>query len=373
MLYRIPLSYNPIDVDALTKVLKSYEGVHHNQIITDFENELATLTGMPHVVATNSGTAAIHLALLALGIGPGDVVIAPTFTYVATINPILYVGATPVLVDCERETWNMDPALLEQAIDAQKKKGTLPKAIIIVHTYGMPAQMQEILEIAYREGIDIIEDAAESLGATYHNRLTGTFGRIGVYSFNNNKAITTYGGGALITKEPQLAEKARFYASQAREDRPYYEHRSIGFNYLMSSLNAAMGLSQLPLLSNKNSARQAVFSRYREALKDKCSFQVDTEIRISNRWLSAFVFEDSKDKDLIANNLKNNSIETRPLWKPMHLQLLFQSSLSFLNGNSEEYFNRGLCLPSNNGIDEQTEVIRLIEMYWTQGYKIMNK
>lgn len=361
MPYRIPLSYNPIDVDALTKVLRSYEGVQHNQIITDFENELATLTAS-HVVATNSGTAAIHLALLSLGIGPGDVVIAPTFTYVATINPILYVGATPVLVDCERETWNMDPALLEQAIDAQKKKGTLPKVIIIVHTYGMPAQMPEILKIADREGIDLIEDAAESLGATYQTRLTGTFGRIGVYSFNNNKAITTYGGGALITKEPQLAEKARFYASQAREDRPYYEHCSIGFNYLMSSLNAAMGLSQLPLLSNKNSARQAVFSRYRDALKDKCSFQPDSQISTSNRWLSAFLFKDSKYKDLIANNLKNNSIETRPLWKPMHRQPVFEKFERFTADRAEGYFKSGLCLPSAFQGNEQAEVLELLKI-----------
>jgi pyridoxal phosphate-dependent aminotransferase EpsN len=361
MKYRIPLSYNPIDVDALTKVLRSHEGVNHNQIITDFENELGALTSS-QVVAVNSGTAAIHLALLSLGIGPGDVVIAPTFTYVATINPILYVGATPVLVDCERETWNMDPALLEQAIDAQKKKGTLPKAIIIVHTYGMPAQMSEIMKIADREGIDIIEDAAESLGATYQTRLTGTFGRIGVYSFNNNKAITTYGGGALITKEPRLAEKARFYASQAREDRPYYEHSTIGFNYLMSSLNAAMGLSQLPLLSNKNSARQAVFSRYKDALRDKCSFQPDSEISISNRWLSAFVFKDSKYKDLIANNLKDHSIETRPLWKPMHSQPVFEKFERFVTNISDDFFGRGLCLPSSFRGDEQAEVIDLLKI-----------
>jgi pyridoxal phosphate-dependent aminotransferase EpsN len=362
MPYRIPLSYNPIDVDALTKVLRSYEGVQHNQIITDFENELATLTAS-HVVATNSGTAAIHLALLSLGIGPGDIVIAPTFTYVATINPILYVGATPVLVDCERETWNMDPALLEQAIDAQKKKGTLPKAIIIVHTYGMPAQMQEIMKIADREGIDIIEDAAESLGATYQTRLTGTFGRIGIYSFNNNKAITTYGGGALITKDSQLAEKARFFASQAREDRQYYEHRSVGFNYLMSSLNAAMGLSQLPHLFQRNEDRRKVFERYRDAMGDKCSYQSDTKLRQSNRWLSAFVFADSKYKNLIANNLKDYSIETRPLWKPMHSQPIFEKLESLTTSKAEDFFIKGLCLPSSfRNSDEQTRVLELLNV-----------
>jgi pyridoxal phosphate-dependent aminotransferase EpsN len=361
MKYRIPLSYNPIDVDALTKVLRSHEGVNHNQIITDFENELGALTSS-QVVAVNSGTAAIHLALLSLGIGPGDVVIAPTFTYVATINPILYVGATPVLVDCERETWNMDPALLEQAIDAQKKKGTLPKAIIIVHTYGMPAQMSEIMKIADREGIDIIEDAAESLGATYQTRLTGTFGRIGVYSFNNNKAITTYGGGALITKEPRLAEKARFYASQAREDRPYYEHSTIGFNYLMSSLNAAMGLSQLSGLINRNSARQAIFRKYDEALKGRCCFQQDSEIKTSNRWLSAFVFDDIGYKNLIVNKLRIHSIETRPLWKPMHSQPIFENFEKFMTGISNDFFEKGLCLPSSLKEDEQAEVLELLEV-----------
>jgi UDP-N-acetylbacillosamine transaminase len=208
----------------------------------------------------------------------------------------------------------------------------------------------------------VIEDAAESLGATYQTRLTGTFGRIGVYSFNNNKAITTYGGGALITKDPQLAEKARFYASQAREDRPYYKHQSIGFNYLMSSLNAAMGLSQLPLLSERNGARREVFERYREALGDKCLFQPDTKLRQSNRWLSAFVFKDSKYKDLIANNLKINSIETRPLWKPMHSQPVFEKFERFLTNISDDFFNRGLCLPSSFRGDAQAEVLDLLKI-----------
>lgn len=363
MAYRIPLSHNPVDIDSFTKVLKSYEGVHHNQIVTDFENELAKLTGQANVVAVNSGTAAIHLALLALGIGPGDVVIAPTFTYVATINPVLYVGAKPVLIDCEAETWNMNPALLEKALVSLKKRGILPKAIILVHTYGMPAQMDEILKIATREGIDIIEDAAESLGAAYQNKLTGTMGRIGVYSFNNNKAITTYGGGALITKDARVAEKARFFASQAREDRPYYEHRVVGFNYLMSSLNAAMGLSQLPNLSMKNAERIAVFGRYREVLKNVSSFQPDSESKISNRWLSTFVFDDVAHKELILSTLKVNSIEYRPLWKPMHRQPVFEEFENFTEGRAVDFFTRGICLPSSfNKIEQQAEVLELLNV-----------
>jgi len=361
MAYRIPLSYNPIDVDSFANVLKSYEGLHHNQIVTDFENAIADLTGMPHAVAVSSGTAAIHLALLSLGIGKGDVVLAPTFTYVATINPILYAGAQPVLIDSENETWNMDPMLLEQAIKSLRQKGIDPKAIIIVHTYGMPAKMSEILAIAKKEGIPIIEDAAESLGARYDGKMTGTMGEVGIYSFNNNKAVTTYGGGVLITRNPQVAEKARHYASQAREDLPFYEHKDVGFNYLMSPLNAAMGLSQLPMLEQKNSARVQAFHLYSESLKDKAAYQCDTEIRYSNRWLSTILLRDNSTKELIFNELKEAGIETRPLWKPMHLQPLYQNVDKYLNGTSKDYFNRGLALPSVfENPQQQEEVIQLL-------------
>lgn len=361
MAYRIPLSYNPIDVDSFAKVLSSYEGVHHNQMVTDFENAIANLTSMPHAVAVNSGTAAIHLALLSLGIGAGDVVIAPTFTYVATINPILYVGAQPVLIDVERETWNMDPDLLAASIKSLKQKGIKPKAIIIVHTYGMPASVNEILNLAKAEGIPIIEDAAESLGAKYDGKLTGTIGDVGIYSFNNNKAITTFGGGILITRNPETAEKARYYASQARENLPFYEHINVGYNYLISPLNAAMGLSQIQQLGDKNKSRCNVFKEYADVLKGSADFQKDSEKQISSRWLSTFLVKDSSTKELIINQFNTNGIETRPLWKPMHVQPLYVNCEAFVKGVSEDYFKRGFALPSSfHSLQHQQEVIHVL-------------
>jgi dTDP-4-amino-4,6-dideoxygalactose transaminase len=368
MTYRIPLSYNPIDVPALVKVLNEYETDHHNQIVVDFERSISTLTKVPHVVAVNSGTAAIHLSLLTLGVGSGDVVIAPTFTYIATINPILYVGATPVLVDCEPETWNMDPALLMDAITSLKKRGIIPKAIMVVHTYGMPAKMDEIMAIAANEGIPIIEDAAESLGASYKENMTGTMGSIGIYSFNNNKAVTTYGGGAFITRNGEWATKARFLASQARENRPYYEHQTVGFNYLMSPLNAAMGLSEIQKIHDKNESRRQIFSVYQVKLSEMGTFQNETNERLSNRWLSTILFKDVKIKNMIISTLNDNSIETRPLWKPMHLQPLYRNIESCFGGRGEKYFNNGLCLPSGFKNEmEQAEVVKLMERLHTRG------
>ncbi len=361
MTYRIPLSYNPIDVPALTNVLTQYEGKHHNQIVTDFEGSLSELTSIPHVIAVNSGTSAIHLALLALGIGKGDVVVAPTFTYVATINPIMYVGATPVLVDCESESWNMDTVLLKEAISSLKKRGIVPKAIMIVHTYGMPAKMDQILEIAHGEGISIIEDAAESFGASYKGKMTGTLGSIGIYSFNNNKVVTTYGGGALITKNEKFAEQARWIASQARESKPFYEHNTIGYNYLMSPLSAAMGLCEIPRITVRNESRRRVFTVYQNELKSFVEFQTENSISYSNRWLSTFLFKNNDIKDLIFNLLIKNGIETRYLWRPMHLQPLYGKMEVYLNGCSEEFFKKGLCLPSCfKNEEQQAEVVRLI-------------
>lgn len=362
MTYRIPLSYNPINVLALSNVLNEYAGKHHNQIVTDFERALSTLVNVPHAVAVNSGTAAIHLALLAMGIGKGDVVIAPTFTYVATINPIMYVGATPVLIDCEPETWNMDPNLLKEAINSLKKRGVIPKAIMVVHTYGMPAKMEEIMTIASNEGIPIIEDAAESLGASYKGKLTGTMGGIGIYSFNNNKSITTYGGGALLTNNSQWAEKARFLASQARESQPYYEHKTVGFNYLMSPLNAAMGLCEIPFLTEKNESRRRIFSLYLKLLDSLGEFQKEDYERVSNRWLSTILFPKYSIKLLIISLLNKNSIETRPLWKPMHLQPLYCNMESYLSGMAENHFATGLCLPSCfENEKQQLEIVELIK------------
>src|SRR5688572_5290394 len=259
MRYTIPLSYNPIAIPELTAVLTRYKDVHHTMMVTDFEQMLGTITGSSHVVALSSGTSAIHLALKILGVGPGDTVIAPTFTYVATVSPAVHLGATTIFIDSERETWNMDPELLDKALADLHVQGIEPKVILVAHTYGMPSNMDAILLLANQYHIPVLEDAAESLGSAYQEKSAGTIGRLGIYSFNNNKVVTTYGGGAIVTNEAALAQKARFLAAQARENLPYYEHREAGFNYAMNPLSAAYGLSQLPKLEQNIEKRREVF------------------------------------------------------------------------------------------------------------------
>lgn len=362
--YTIPLSYNPIDAPKLAEVLLRYENAHHNQIIRDFEDALRVATGAPHVVALNSGTAGIHLALKVLGIGPGDLVIAPTFTYVATVNPIRYLGAEPVFVDSELDTWNMDPNLLEKAIVDLNGANKRPKAIIVVHTYGMPSKMDEILKLSDQYGIPVIEDAAESLGSTYRGIAAGSLGELGVISFNNNKVITTYGGGAILVKTPVLAQKIRFYASQAREQLPYYEHKEVGFNYAMSPLCAASGLSQLPGLEVNIKFRRRVFQQYQVMFSDlDVKGQPEVGGNFSNRWFSAFIFKDEATKLRVSAVLAAEGIETRPLWSPMHQQPVYQHVRSYLNGISDMLFRSGLCLPSglNTAGENQEKVIEFVK------------
>jgi len=356
----IPLSYTPIDVEGLAAVLRTYEGKRHTQIVADFEKELERKSGAASVVALNSGTSALHMALLALKIGKGDVVIAPTFTYVATINPILYVGATPVFVDSESLTWNMDPDLLEETLNDLNKKSIRPKAIMVVHTYGMPAQMSRIIEIANRFEIPVIEDAAEAIGSTYQGKQAGTLGAIGVYSFNNNKIFTTYGGGAVLTNNENTALHIHHLASHARENVPYYEHHEKGYNYLMSPLNAAQGLSQLPYLQERIGRRREIFNFYRQNLSD-ASFQNEPDDHYSNRWLSCCITDHRKPGDLL-QYLATKEIETRRLWKPMHLQPVFKDATVYGGATSESLFERGLCLPSGSSIT--SEQLELIVNYW---------
>jgi pyridoxal phosphate-dependent aminotransferase EpsN len=364
MRYTIPLSYNPIDVPRLTEVLARYKEVHHNQMIIDFEEALQKTTGAAHVLSLNSGTAAIHLALKVLGIGPGDVVIVPAFTYVATVNPIRYLGAEPVFVDSELDTWNMDPDLLEKAIEDLKSGNKLPKAIMVVHTYGMPSKMDEILRLADRHGIPVIEDAAESLGSTYNGKPVGTLGAMGIYSFNNNKVVTTYGGGAITLKSAELAQKVRFYASQAREQLPYYEHREVGYNYAMSPLCAAAGLSQLPQLNQNIEERRRIFQRYRNEFSGfNIKGQPERDANHANRWFSAFTFTDEATRLRVSSVLGSEGIETRPLWRPMHQQTVYQHVICYLNGISDQFFKTGLCLPSGAGTDgdRQEKVIEFVK------------
>lgn len=329
-----------------------------------FENELASWVGADHCVALSSGTAAIHLALIILGVVPGDEVICSSFTFSASCNPILYLGAKPVFIDSETDTWNMDPALLATAIeDRIATTGKKPKAIILVHLYGMPAKLNEVISISKRYAIPIIEDAAEALGSTYQGKFSGTFGEVGIYSFNGNKIITTSGGGALVSATSEWITKARFLATQAREQEPHYEHKEVGYNYRLSNVCAGIGRGQLKVLHEHVQLRRSVFEYYQSALQDvPVKFVREPESFFSNRWLTTVLFDSFEQRERVRLSLEKENIESRPLWKPMHVQPVFQSFPKFVNGVSEKLFETGLCLPSGSGMlqDEQDRVIEVL-------------
>ena len=321
--------------------------------VNAFEQDLVAYTKAKNATVLVSGTAAIHLALILLGVQKDDVVLASTFTFSATINPIRYQNAIPVLIDSETETWNMSPNLLEQAIKDSLAKNKKPKAIIVVHLYGMPAKMDEILSIAAQYDIPVIEDAAESLGATYHGKQTGTMGQFGVFSFNGNKIITTSGGGALVAQDKKATEKALFLATQAREDAPHYQHNVVGYNYRMSNVLAGIGRGQLEVLDNRIAARRANFEFYENALQNlPIQFQEEQKGFYSNRWLTAIITASLEQREAIRLALAAENIEARPLWKPMHLQPVFKAFPVYLNGVSEALFEKGLCLPSGSNLSE---------------------
>jgi dTDP-4-amino-4,6-dideoxygalactose transaminase len=318
------------------------------------------LTGAKYVVGLSSGTAAIHLGLKALGVQEKDRVVVPTFTYVASVNPILYLNATPVLVGTEAMGWNIDPERLEAAIRGCLRDGKRPKAIIAVHTYGMPARMNEILEIARRYDIPVLEDAAEAIGSTYHNRPVGTLGEVGILSFNNNKTVTTYGGGALLTDNQSFAGKVLSWSTHSRKSLPYYEHDEMGFNYRLGPLQAAMGLVGLEELKKNVAARRKIFDTYTSSLGTMpgVDWQREPKDSFSNRWITCLLFQSNLEK--IRAALDNQGIETRPLWKPMHRQPLFEKCKAFLNGTSERLFEHGLCLPSGHNLT-QGKILEIIE------------
>lgn len=341
-----------------------------------FEMELCSATGAKHVAALSSGTAAIHLSLIMLGVGPGDYVIGTSFTFSATVNPIAYLGATPVLVDSEPGTWNMDPELLEEAILGIKSgvlrsggpavlqskdngEGKLPKAIVVAHLYGMPARMKEIMVVADKYGIPVVEDAAEALGSEYMGRRVGCNSKFGILSFNGNKIITTSGGGALISDDAALIEKARFLATQARDPAPHYQHSEIGYNYRMSNVVAGVGRGQLEVLDLRVKQHREFNQWYRELLKDVpgVTFQSEPSTDFhSNFWLTCIVIDPAvagTDREKLRLAFEAANIESRPLWKPMHLQPVFAGCPAFVNGTSEKLFENGLCLPSGSNIDEE--------------------
>lgn len=320
-----------------------------------------------HVAALSAGTAALHLALIVLGVKHGDEVICQSFTFSASANPITYVGAKPVFIDSEPETWNMCPKALEEAVVQGEAKGKKPKAIIIVHLYGMPAKMDEIMQVAEKYNIPVIEDAAEALGSTYKGRKCGTFGELSLLSFNGNKIITTSGGGALVCRTKEQKDKTVFLSTQARDNAPHYEHTHIGYNYRMSNIAAGIGRGQMEVLSDRISQRRKNHDFYAELFKDFKGVRVFSEPSddfFSNHWLSAVVIDPKSAgftrEDLRLKLLEEN-IESRPLWKPMHLQPVFADALYYGEKVAEELFANGLCLPSgSNMTDEERERIKTV-------------
>lgn len=321
-----------------------------------FEKSLANYTGANHAAALSSGTGALHLGLILLGVKPGDEVICQSMTFSASANPIAYLGATPVFVDSESETWNMCPELLREAIEDRISKGKKPKAIIPVHLYGMPAQIDKIMLVANEYDIPVIEDAAEALGSKLNGQSMGTFGCMGVLSFNGNKIITTSGGGALISDDKDYMEKSRFLATQARDNAPHYQHSEIGYNYRMSNVCAGIGLGQMEVLDKHIAIRRANFEHYKEAFAKLPGVSLLEEPigYHSNRWLSTILIDPEKSnkitRQLISATLQKDNIESRPLWKPMHLQPVFQNAPFYSNGISEDLFTKGLCLPSGSNL-----------------------
>lgn len=321
-----------------------------------FEKELAEFNGIEHCAVLSSGTAAIHLALIILGVESGDEVLCSSFTFSGSCNPITYVGATPVFIDSEEESWNLDPSLLQSAIEDRIRNGKKPKAIILVHLYGMAARINEVMSIARRFEIPVIEDAAEALGSTYQGKLLGTFGDLGIYSFNGNKIITTSGGGAIVSGNSEWIKRARFLSTQARDAAPHYQHSEIGFNYRMSNVVAGIGRGQLNVLKERVNQRRANFDFYKTELLpiSAITFQSEPEGIRANRWLTTVQIKDTKvDPEMIRFTLEKENIESRPLWKPMHLQPVFSGCPSYTNGVSERLFKKGLCLPSGSNLSKE--------------------
>jgi len=328
--------------------------------VSGFENDLKKFTGAKYVSCVASGTAAIHLSLIALDVRQGDEVICSTFTFSASANPIAYQKATPIFVDSEPTTWNMDPDMLERAIKDRIRYGKNPKAIIIVHLYGMPARMDRIMEIANRYEIPVVEDAAEAIGSTFDGKACGTIGEIGILSFNGNKTITTSGGGAMISNKLGYCDQATCLATQARDEAPHYQHSRIGYNYRISNICAGIGRGQMEVIRDRVEKRRENFFFYKDALKDVegITFLEEPDERFfSNHWLTTILVDPKKCKGVTSEQLRlgleKQNIETRPLWKPMHLQPVFQGYTAYVDGTSEHLFGIGLCLPSSSNITDE--------------------
>ncbi|HEY4928972.1 MAG TPA: aminotransferase class I/II-fold pyridoxal phosphate-dependent enzyme [Acidimicrobiales bacterium] len=333
-----------------------------------FEAEFAERVGVANAVALSSGTAALHLALVMIGVGPGDEVLVPSFTFVATANAVVYQGAKPVFVDCSPDTWNMDPDLVAEDLDRRAAAGRLPAAVVTVDLYGQSCDYDRLLAACDRHGVPLVEDAAEALGATYRGRAAGSFGRMGVFSFNGNKIITTSGGGMLVTGSADEAERARYLATQAREPGPHYEHVTLGYNYRLSNLLAALGRAQLAGLDSRISRRRRINGRYREALGDLpgVGFLPVATYGEPNYWLTCITVDPEvagTDRETIRLALEGHDIESRPTWKPLHLQPVFADNEVLGGAACARIFAHGLCLPTGSALadddlDRVVEVVR---------------
>jgi processing protease len=343
--------------EYINEVFKSNYIAPLGEYVNKFEASVANYAGAPDALALNSGTSAIHLALRVLGIGAGDVVLASTFTFMASVSPILYQGATPVFVDSD-ESWNLSPELLKKAIANSPKK---PKALVVTHLYGQAAKMKEICEICEQENIAVVEDAAEALGGFYNGKALGTLGRLGAYSFNGNKIITTSGGGMLVG-ERDLVEKARFYSTQAREPFLHYEHKDYGYNYRLSNVLGAIGTAQMEVLEQRVIKKREIFEKYQKELPE-LEFMPEVANSRGNRWLTTALFKEKGAHLRVIEALAKENIESRPLWKPMHMQPVFEGALAFTDGTSEEMFGRGICLPSGTatGDEEFARVVKIVK------------
>jgi dTDP-4-amino-4,6-dideoxygalactose transaminase len=338
--------------------------------VDGFEREVAELVGVKHAAALSSGTAALHLGLILLNVTRGDKVFCSTLTFSASANPIVYQGAEPVFIDSDEQSWNMSPQALQKAFLAAEKEGWMPKAVIIVNLYGQSADMDPLLALCEQYGVPVLEDAAESLGASYKGRASGTFGKLGIYSFNGNKIITTSGGGMLVSDDHELIQKARFLATQARDPAPHYEHSHIGYNYRMSNILAGVGRGQLKVLKERVESRRAVFESYRSAFEDtpQITWMPEPDWSYSTHWLTACTINSELGVGSVEliRRLAAELIEARPLWKPMHMQPVFRSARSFNHGDesfSQALFENGICLPSGSNMttEQQDRIIGTIK------------
>jgi len=333
------------ELKYIEKVFESNYIAPLGEYVNKFEDSIKVYTGAKNALALISGTAAIHLALRVLGISEGDDVLASTFTFIGSVNAILYQGANPVFIDSDKESWNLSPKLLNKYLCECEKK---PKALIVTHLYGQCADIEKIADICNLHGVYLIEDAAESLGATYNGRHTGTFGDFGIYSFNGNKILTTSGGGMLVSSNKEWIEKAKFYSTQAKEPFIHYEHLEYGYNYRMSNVLAAIGVGQMEVIEDRVAKKREIFGWYKEFLNDveEIEFMPELENSRGNRWLTAMTFK-KINYNKIMKALEDINVESRPLWKPMHMQKLFKNNQAMVDGTSEELFAKGLCVASS--------------------------